>query len=239
MARATVTPHNGSATPAPPMSRLPVLALCCLLACSSAFPQESATLRKIRQAGVVSIGYREASVPFSYLDERLRPSGYSIAICAHLVDAVRMRLGLRHLERRYVPVNSATRIPMVVNGSVDLECGVTTNTLERQKLVAFSVTTFVAASRLASKKATPTQAHAAEAAGEEQLALPPPEHGVRGAGVRAEAVFQLEAGLEAAAQVFRALEADARRVVGEFGAVGRAPLLALEREVRASVQSDG
>lgn len=133
-----------------------VLTLCCTLACGAALAQEqSPTLRKIREAGVVSIGYRDTSVPFSYLDDRQRPIGYSIAICDRIVEAVRLRLALPQLERRFVPVNSATRIPLVANGSVDLECGVTTNNVERQKHVAFSITIFVTASRLASKKATP------------------------------------------------------------------------------------
>ncbi|WP_425500860.1 amino acid ABC transporter substrate-binding protein [Pseudaquabacterium terrae] len=118
-------------------------------------PADSFTLRKIREVGVISIGYREASVPFSYLDEQQRPVGYSMAICDHVVQAVKARLGLRELESRYVPVSSATRIPLVSNGSVDLECGVTTNNIERQRKVAFSVTTFVAASKLLSKKTQP------------------------------------------------------------------------------------
>ena len=124
-------------------------------ACWAPAVAASPTLRKIEAAGVISIGYRDSSVPFSYLDARQRPIGYSMDICSRVVEAVRQRLGLRHLERRLVPVNSATRIPMVANGTVDLECGVTTNTLERQRQVAFSLTTFVAASRLASRRAEP------------------------------------------------------------------------------------
>ncbi|MEW6705735.1 MAG: amino acid ABC transporter substrate-binding protein [Pseudomonadota bacterium] len=116
---------------------------------------ESPTLRKIREAGVISIGHRESSVPFSYLDTSQRPIGYSMAICDRIVEAVKARLGLRDLERRYVAVTSATRVPMVANGTVDLECGVTTNNVERQRQVAFTVTTFVAASRLVSKKDEP------------------------------------------------------------------------------------
>jgi glutamate/aspartate transport system substrate-binding protein len=134
--------------------RLRVLVLLCLAA-SAAAAQDSPTLRRIRDAGIISIGYRDASVPFSYLDDRQRPVGYSISICEHIVEAVAKQLGLSRLERRYVPVASATRIALVANGSVDLECGVTTNNLERQKQVAFTVTTFVATSRLLSKKSAP------------------------------------------------------------------------------------
>lgn len=118
-------------------------------------PEASVTLRKIREAGVISIGYRESSVPFSYLDSQQRPIGYSMAICEHIVDAVKARLRHPDIERRLVPVNSATRIAMVANGSIDMECGVTTHTADRERQVAFSVTTFVAASRLASRRDAP------------------------------------------------------------------------------------
>jgi len=113
---------------------------------------ESATLRKIRDTGVVTLGHRTVSVPFSYLDARRRPIGYSMDICQRVVEAIRLRLGQPEIEVRLVPVTSATRLPMLAIGTVDLECGVTTHTVERQKSVAFSVTTFVAASRLLSKK---------------------------------------------------------------------------------------
>jgi glutamate/aspartate transport system substrate-binding protein len=135
----------------------PVVFALLLLAAALARAEESPTLRKIREAGVITIGYRESSVPFSYLDQAQRPVGYSMAICERIVDAVKARLGVRDLEKRLVPVTSATRVPLVANGSVDLECGVTTNTVERQRQVAFSVTTFVAASRLVSKKSAPVQ----------------------------------------------------------------------------------
>jgi glutamate/aspartate transport system substrate-binding protein len=138
------------------MKRLLLLALvCCAAAAQPAHAQTSPTLRKIRESGVITIAHRESSVPFSYLDDAQRPIGYSIAICDRIVEAVKLKLGLRDLERRYVPVSSATRVPMVANGTVDLECGVTTNNVERQKQVAFTVTTFVAASRLVSKKSSP------------------------------------------------------------------------------------
>jgi len=113
---------------------------------------DSAVLRKVRDTGVIVLGHRITSVPFSYLDAKLRPVGYSMDLCQHVVHAVRDRLGLRDLEIKLVPVTSATRMPLVANGTVDLECGVTTNTAERQKAQDFSVTTFVAASRLLAKK---------------------------------------------------------------------------------------
>ena len=91
-------------------------------------------------------------MPFSYLDASLKPIGYSMDLCMRVVDHVREVLQLRDLKVKLVAVTSATRIPLVANGTVDLECGVTTNTLERRKSEAFTVTTFVAHSRLLAKK---------------------------------------------------------------------------------------
>lgn len=134
--------------PAPRHARLWLVLLLLITMGSAALAQESATLRRIRDTGVVTLGYRVSSVPFSYLDARRRPVGYSIDICERVVEAIRQRLAQPAIETRLVMVTSATRVPMLANGTVDLECGVTTNTAERQKSVAFSTTTFVAASRL-------------------------------------------------------------------------------------------
>ncbi len=116
---------------------------------------DSVTLKKIRATGVISVGYREGSVPFSYLDENHQPVGYSMDICNKVVAALRTQLRLNTLAIRLVPMTPATRVPLVANGTIDLECGVTTNTPERQKSVAFSVTTFVTESRLVSKRQAP------------------------------------------------------------------------------------
>lgn len=126
-----------------------------LLTGAAAHAQASPTLRRIQEAGVISIGYRDASFPFSYLDEQQRPVGYSIELCRRVVEATRRKLGLRDIDTRWVAVNAATRIPLVVNGMVDLECGSTTNTAERQRQVAFSVTVFVASTRLLARKSAP------------------------------------------------------------------------------------
>ena len=115
---------------------------------------DSATLRKIRDTGVIVLGYRVASVPFSYLDGKLKPIGYSMDLCHRVVDQLRQRFDLRELEVKLVAVTSATRLPLVANGTVDLECGVTTNNAERQRSQSFSITTFVAESRLLSKKSS-------------------------------------------------------------------------------------
>ena len=113
---------------------------------------ESLTLKRIAETGVISIGVRDASVPFSYLDERQRPVGYTMDICMHIVEAVKRRLKLPDLTVKLTPVTSATRIPMLLNLAVDMECGSTTNTAERQETVAFLTTTFIASSRLLSKQ---------------------------------------------------------------------------------------
>jgi glutamate/aspartate transport system substrate-binding protein len=131
------------------------IALLLAAACCGAGAAESATLRKIRESGVITLGYREAEFPFSYLDQAQRPVGYTMDICDRIVNAVKQRLNMPDLERRYVQVESPTRIPLVSNGTVDLECGVTTNTVEREREVAFTITTFVAESRLVSKKSSP------------------------------------------------------------------------------------
>ncbi|MCV2371000.1 amino acid ABC transporter substrate-binding protein [Roseateles oligotrophus] len=111
-------------------------------------------MRKIRDTGVIVLGHRVDSAPFSYLDAKLRPIGYSVDICQHIIQAIKARLENPDLELKLVAVTSATRMPLVANGSVDLECGVTTNTLERQRTQAFSLTTFVAETKLLSKRAT-------------------------------------------------------------------------------------
>jgi glutamate/aspartate transport system substrate-binding protein len=126
-----------------------------LLLAFGAVAQESPTLRKISETGVISLGFRDNSLPFSYLDKQQRPIGYSIELCLLVVDAIKARLKLPGLEVMFRPVTSANRISFVVNDIVDLECGSTTNTLERQKEVAFSVTTFVASSSVVSKKSDP------------------------------------------------------------------------------------
>ena len=115
---------------------------------------ESLTLKRIAETGIISIGFRDASVPFSYLDERQRPVGYTMDICMHIVEAVKRRLKLPDLTVKLTPVTSATRIPLLLNQAVDMECGSTTNTAERQEKVAFLSTTFIASSRLLSKLPT-------------------------------------------------------------------------------------
>jgi glutamate/aspartate transport system substrate-binding protein len=114
--------------------------------------QESPVMHKLRTTGVISLGYRASSPPFSYVDAQLQPIGFTVALCMKVVDALRKLPGLSTLEVRPVPVTSATRLPLVANGTVDLECGITTNNAERQRQVNFSSTIFVAESRVLSKR---------------------------------------------------------------------------------------
>ncbi|MDR3439382.1 amino acid ABC transporter substrate-binding protein [Telmatospirillum sp.] len=110
------------------------------------------TLKKIKEIGAISIGYRNSSVPFSYLDDDQKPIGYAMDICQVIVDAVQKELKLDKLEVKLVAVSSATRIPLMANGTIDLECGSTTNNSEREKQVAFTNSHFLTASRFVSKK---------------------------------------------------------------------------------------
>lgn len=110
-------------------------------------------LEKIKASGEIALGHRDASIPFSYLDDKQQPIGYSMDICHEIVKAVEKKLGVEKLNVKLVPVTSSTRIPLLANGTVDLNCGSSTNTKERQAQVAFAPTTFVTATRYVSKKA--------------------------------------------------------------------------------------
>jgi glutamate/aspartate transport system substrate-binding protein len=109
------------------------------------------TLGKIKELGYITIGHREASVPFSYIDDKQRPIGFAMDICAKIVDAVKRELKLDKLEVRYQLVTASSRIPLLANGTIDLECGNTTNNAERQKQVSYTNTHFLTASRFLSK----------------------------------------------------------------------------------------
>ncbi len=112
------------------------------------------TLKKIKESGVITLGVRDSSVPFSYLDDKQSYQGYSIDLCLKAVLGVQKHLGLTSLKTVLNPVTSATRIPLMANGTIDLECGSTTNNIERQKQVAFAPTMFVTGARFISKKAS-------------------------------------------------------------------------------------
>ncbi|MEI7431061.1 MAG: glutamate/aspartate ABC transporter substrate-binding protein [Betaproteobacteria bacterium] len=114
--------------------------------------QETSTLKKVKETGVITLGHRESSIPFSYYDDKQRVIGYSHEIMLKAVDAIKADLKLTKLEVKVMPVTSASRITLIQNGSVDIECGSTTNNLERQKQVAFSNTIFVIGTKLMVKK---------------------------------------------------------------------------------------
>jgi glutamate/aspartate transport system substrate-binding protein len=121
---------------------------------SQAYGEElTGTLKNIKETGAITLGYRDASIPFSYLDDSQKPIGFAMDICLKIVDAVKKELKLDKIEVKLNPVTSATRIPLLANGTIDLECGSTTNNAERLKLVAFTNTHFLTASRYVSKKA--------------------------------------------------------------------------------------
>ena len=109
-----------------------------LFCAAAANAQDTSTLAKVKASGAITFGYREASFGFSYLDGGAKPVGYSIDICNRIVEAIKTELKLPAIEIKYQAVTSANRIPLVQNGTVDIECGSTTNLVERQKLVAFS-----------------------------------------------------------------------------------------------------
>ena len=110
--------------------------------------QDSATLRKIKESGVISLGHRESSVPFSYYDDKQQVVGYSHEIALAIVEAIKRELNAPDLQVKLIPITSQNRIPLVQNGTIDFECGSTTNNTERQQQVAFSNTIFVIGTRL-------------------------------------------------------------------------------------------
>jgi glutamate/aspartate transport system substrate-binding protein len=115
---------------------------------------QDGTLSKIRKTGTITLGHRDASIPFSYYDDNQQPVGYTIELCQQIVEAVRTELGLPKIDIKYQLVTASNRIPLMANGTIDLECGSTTNTLERQKQVGFSITHFITANRWIARKAS-------------------------------------------------------------------------------------
>jgi glutamate/aspartate transport system substrate-binding protein len=129
------------------------LACCLALTTAPAHAQDlGGTLKKIKETGTISLGHRESSIPFSYYDDKQQVVGYSYELLLIAADAVKKELKLPDLKMKLTPVTSQNRIPLVQNGTIDIECGSTTNNLERQKQVAFSNTIFVIGTRLLTKK---------------------------------------------------------------------------------------
>ncbi|MDQ2779506.1 MAG: amino acid ABC transporter substrate-binding protein [Pseudomonadota bacterium] len=132
---------------------MPKLIGALLLAGLSAGAMAEGTLDKIKSSGSITVGHRDASIPFAYLDDQQRPVGYSMDLCAKLVEAIKTDLKMPGLKVLFQPVTSATRIPLLANGTIDMECGSTTNNAARQQQIDYTYTTFVTANRFVSKKA--------------------------------------------------------------------------------------
>src|SRR5215467_5966354 len=130
-----------------------LLGLIALAVAATASAQDG-TLKKIKDTGTITIGHRDASIPFSYYDDQQKPVGYAVDLCMRIVDAVKKELKMPDLKVNYQLVTSANRIPLMANGTIDLECGSTTNNLERQKQVSFTITHFVTANRWVAKKSS-------------------------------------------------------------------------------------
>ncbi|HEX9191636.1 MAG TPA: transporter substrate-binding domain-containing protein [Candidatus Deferrimicrobiaceae bacterium] len=129
--------------------------LAALLVSTPGFGEEpTGTLKKVKEGGSITMGIRESSYPLSYLDDKQQPIGYHIDVCNKIVDAVKTQLKMPALKVQHQPVTSQNRIPLVSNGTVDLECGSTTNNEARQKQVSFVYTTFVTNVRMVVKKAS-------------------------------------------------------------------------------------
>src|SRR6201989_1633894 len=111
------------------------------------------TLKNIKDTGSITLGFRDSSIPFSYLDGNQKPVGFAMDICLKIVDAVKKELGMPDIAVDTVAVTSSHRIPLMVTGRLDLHCSATTNNADRQKQVAFTNTHFLSATRFAAKKA--------------------------------------------------------------------------------------
>jgi glutamate/aspartate transport system substrate-binding protein len=123
-----------------------------------AFAQDlTGTLKKVKETGTFTIGFRESSIPFSYLDDKQQPIGYAMDLCLRVVDAVKTELKMPGLKLNLQPVTSSNRIPLLQNGTIDMECGSTTNSVVRQQQVSFGPTYFVINVTAAVKKSSTIQ----------------------------------------------------------------------------------
>jgi ABC-type amino acid transport substrate-binding protein len=123
----------------------------------SAAASAQGTLEKVKDSGSIALAYREASIPFSYLDEKAQPTGFGWEICSRIVEQVRKTTGRTDIAIKPQPVTSANRIPLLVNGTIDIECGSTTNNSERAKQVDFATNYFYTGTRLLVKAGSPVK----------------------------------------------------------------------------------
>jgi len=128
--------------------RLTLLFLALMLPSPVLGQELQGTLKKIKDTNTIVIGHPPASRPFSFVGDDGTPTGYSIDLCMRIVAGVQQQLGLRDLQFKWVPVTVENRIPLLVKGTIDIECGSTTNTLSRQEQVDFSQLTFVDAGKM-------------------------------------------------------------------------------------------
>jgi len=137
------------------LKRLSLIAVAAAIALANSAPtfaQQSPVLQRIKERGTVNMGHRESSVPFSYINSEGKPQGYSIDLCMKFIGAIKEAVGMPDLKINYVPVTSQTRIALMANGTIDVECGSTTNNLTRQKQVDYLPVTFITGTKIASKK---------------------------------------------------------------------------------------
>ena len=119
-----------------------------------AFAQTTGTLDKVKQSGAITLAYRESSIPFSYLDDKAQPVGFGHEICMKIVDEVKKATGRTDLKVNLQAVTSANRIPLLQNGTIDIECGSTTNNSERGKQVQFAINYFYTGTKFLVKTGT-------------------------------------------------------------------------------------
>lgn len=141
------------------MKRLSISSLLCasvlalgITGTAQADAGDSPVLKRIQENKVINMGHRETSIPFAYMDDNGKPIGYSIDICMKIVEEIRNTLGDQDIAVRFVPVTGQTRIALMANGTIDLECGSTTNNLTRQKQVSYLPTTFITGTKIATRK---------------------------------------------------------------------------------------
>ena len=136
------------------MKRIAITAISLAALLSFGAGAQEGTLKKIKDSGSITIGHRDASVPLSYYDDKQQPIGYAMDLCMKIVDAVKAELKMPAIKVNYQLVTSANRIPLMANGTIDLECGSTTNNIPRQEQVWFTMTHFVTANRWVAKKSS-------------------------------------------------------------------------------------
>ena len=128
--------------------------IACLAVAAAQAAEPTGVLKKVKDSGQITVGYRESSIPFSYLDDKAQPTGFGFEICEKIADRVKAATGRSDLKKQYQAVTSANRIPLLVNGTIDIECGSTTNNSERGKQVQFAINYFYTGTRFLVKTGT-------------------------------------------------------------------------------------